>query len=156
MVAIDRKFDVQKAYSACRSTGKAYVMPSYPFEVSPAIIRTGKRYYGSLTILAEMIKRGELPEDTRFMTQLEGLTIERSYLLKGNDPAQADEFKDYFIIKNEDNELFEWTSTGLRVPKGWENGRIDSGTGKYPRIVLIDDQEKRGDPGASRRRENHY
>ena len=140
-VNIDQKFDVQKAASVYQSIGKAHSIPSYSFSCSPTVIKTGKNYYDSLKILTEMIEQGELPPDSRFMTQTEGHAIERSYTQKGKDPRKADEFKDYFAKNKDKVHMWEWTSTGLRVPKGWKNGKIDTDTEKYPRIVLIGDKE---------------
>ena len=129
-------FDAPRAASVYPSIGRAYTSPSHSFSCSPTLVRTGKNYYDSLQALAEMIERGELPADTRFMTQAEGLGIENSYKRQGRDPRKAEEFKDYFAKNRDKVYMWEWTSTGLRVPKGWEKGRVDNGTNKYPRIAI--------------------
>ena len=139
-VSIDKAFDMQRSASVYPSIGRAYSRPSHFFSCSSTLVRTGKNYYDSLQALAEMIERGELPAGTRFMTQAEGLAIENSYKKQGKDPRKADEFRDYFAKNSGKVYLWEWTSTGLRVPKGWENGRVDT-DGKYPRIVLEGDKE---------------
>ena len=140
-IALDRQFDIPRAVSVYPQIGRAYLKPAHSVSISPRVIRTDKNYYDSQKVLAEMIERGELPSDARFMSQAKGRGIERSYLMQGKDPRKADEFKDHFG-KNENNwYAWELTSTGLRVPKGWENGRVDNGTGKYPRIVLEGDKK---------------
>ncbi|MFA4819369.1 MAG: hypothetical protein WC613_00245 [Candidatus Aenigmatarchaeota archaeon] len=140
-VSIGRKFDVPKSASVYPLIGKAYTSPSHSFSCSPTLVRTDKNYYDSLQALAAMIERGELSADTRFMTQAEGLGIENSYKRQGKDPRKADEFRDYFAKNRDKVYLWEWTSTGLRVPKGWEKGRVDS-DGKYPRIIIETDIHK--------------
>ena len=134
-IAVNRQFDIARAVSAYPQIGRAYSKPGHSVIIHPGVIRTDKNYRDSQKVLAEMIMRGELPSDARFMSQAEGRGIERVYLMQGKDPRKADEFKDYF------ENAWECTSTGLRVPKGWENGRIDNGTGKYPRIVLEGDKK---------------
>ena len=62
-------FEAPRATSVYPSMGKAYLRHAHSFSVSPRLVRTGKRYYDSQKVLAEMIERGELPADARFMTQ---------------------------------------------------------------------------------------
>ena len=133
-------FEAPRATSVYPSMGKAYLRHAHSFSASPRIVRTGKSYYDSQKVLAEMIERGELPADARFMTQAEGFDIENSYKARAKDPRKAPEFDDYFARNKDKTYLWEWTSNGLRVPKGWENGRIDT-DGKYPRILLAGDKE---------------
>ena len=121
-VSVDRAFDMQKAASVYPLIGKVYTRSSHSFSCSPTLVRTGKNYYDSLQVLAEMIERGELPADTRFMMQAEGLGIENSYKRQEKDPRKAEEFRDYFAKNRDKVYMWEWTSTGLRVPKSWENG----------------------------------
>jgi hypothetical protein len=140
-IVLDRKFDVSRTASVYPTIGKAYMCPSHSFICSPRVVKTGKNYYDSLKIFTEIIGQGKLPSGAKLMTQAEGLAIERSYQKEGKDPRSAEEFKDYFAKNKDEWNAWEWTLTGLRVPKGWENGKVDKGTGKYPRIVLIGDKE---------------
>ena len=133
-------FEAPRATSVYPSMGKAYLRHAHSFSASPRLVRTGKRYYDSQKVLAEMIERGELPADARFMTQAEGLDIENSYKARAEDPRKAPEFDDYFGRNKDKSYLCELTLTGLRVPKGWENGRVDT-DGKYPRILLTGNKE---------------
>ncbi|MBI4162335.1 MAG: hypothetical protein HY513_01520 [Candidatus Aenigmarchaeota archaeon] len=61
--------------------------------------------------------------------------------MQGKDPKKADEFKDH-TGKGRQDYVWGRTLTGLRVPEGWENGKKDTGTNKYPRICLIGAEEK--------------
>jgi hypothetical protein len=136
-----RIIEVQRAVSVFPASDRAYLRPSYLLSFSPSIIRTNDNYYDSQKILIDMKETGRLPLDARFMTQAEGLAVERSYLRVGKDPRTAEEFQDYFKNNRDAWHAWEWTLTGLRVPKRWENGKVDIGTGKYPRIILIGEKE---------------
>ena len=125
VINIDRTFHVEKASSAYPSVG-TYSREAYSFDCSPNVIGRGKNFYEFIEILTGMIQRGELPEDTSFMSQHQGFVIEKSYLRRGRNPRNAIEFMDYFGKNDEMCHLSEWTSTGLRVPKGWENKKYQT------------------------------
>lgn len=118
----------------------AYSRPAYPIELSPSLIHTpGMNFYKVLEALARRIKDSELPEDTRFFLQNEGHAKAQSYRNQDKDPRNAPEFLNYFTKNRNGLYLWEWTLNALRAEKGWESGRIDSGTGKYQRLVLEPD-----------------
>lgn len=118
----------------------AYFRPAYTIELSPTLIHTpDMNFYKALEALARKMKDDELPDDTRFLMQNEGHAKAQAYRNQGEDPRKAPEFGDYFAKNRNKLYLWEWTLNALRADKGWENGRIDSGTGKYPRLVLEPD-----------------
>ena len=83
-----------------------------------------------------------LPTGVRMSTAEEELNIQLGYERAKKDPRKdAPEFYDNFAKNIDKKYIWSWTETGLRVPKGWDDGRIDKLTGKYPRIVLIGDEE---------------
>ncbi len=135
-----KQIQTPQAVSVYPSLGKAYLAPARMTVASSGLVKTGKNYYDSLEQMEKMIANGELPEGTRFSTAGEELALQRKYEIQGKDPKKSDEFRDH-MGKGRQGYVWGHTLTGLRVPKGWEEGRKDTGTGKYPRIVLVGDKE---------------
>ena|SRR3989344_8789177 len=136
-----QKVKVSRAMSVYPLLGRAYLIKPYAADMSPTLVKTGKNYYDSQEILEALIKDGKLPQGTRFSTASEELALQKSYEMQDKDPRKAEEFKDH-MGKGKQDYVCGHTLTGLRVPKGWEEGKKDNGTGKYPRIFLIGDDEK--------------
>lgn len=130
-IKIDRELEITP--SIYLTPGRIYTRPGWDILYSPRLLRTSRGYYGTMQIIETMIEFGTLPEGTRPMLQSEAYALERSCLKQGIEPRYAVAFADYF---GHDNALFEITGTGLRTPGDWEGGRKDTGTGKYPRLVL--------------------
>ncbi|MBI4162971.1 MAG: hypothetical protein HY513_04770 [Candidatus Aenigmarchaeota archaeon] len=133
--------NIQKTMSVYPLHGRAYLVRPYSVDLSSSLVKTGRDYYDSQELLAKMIANGELSEGTRFSTSAEELALQKSYEMQGKDPRKAEEFKDH-MGKGKQGYVWGYTLTGLRVPEGWQNGKKDTGTNKYPRIVLLGDEEK--------------
>ena len=128
------EFNVLPASSSYEGIGE-YSLPGYQINFSPKLTRTCKNHYDSME---------ELPEGSRYSTAGEELAIQLKEETEGRDPRKASVFDDLFARNKDKWYAWQWTETGLRVPKGWENGRYETdetGDKKYPRIVLIGDEE---------------
>ena len=98
----------------------------YEIAYSKALVRNGKNYYHAIKNVDKF----------RISTAAEELCLQLSLEKAGIDPRKAEIFNDLFGRNPENSYVWQLTATGLRVPKGWENGRIDA-DGTYPRIVLV-------------------
>jgi len=102
---------------------------------SPKLTKTGENYYNS---------KKELPDGFRMSTAAEELAIQLYEETSGRDPRKAEAFDDFFARNEDEWHAWQWTETGLRVPKGYEADKREKDTqGRifYPRIVLIGDEE---------------
>jgi len=85
-----------------------------------------------------------LPQGYRMSTAVEELKIQLAQEKASKDLREAKPFIDLFSKDKNGNYIWQWTATGLRVPRGWECARYEidrKGDKRYPRIVLIDDNE---------------
>ena len=106
----------------------SYSSPENTIEYSPGLVKTkGCSCY-------DLWEQG-----SRMSTAAEELAMQFALERMGQDPRKAKDFADLFGRNPAQWYAWQWTDTGLRVPKSWEHGRCDNG--KYPRIVLIGDQE---------------
>ncbi len=106
--------------------GTAYRLPGYEIHYSSALTKTGKDYYASR------------PETGRMSTAAEELAIRA-----GTDPTRAEDFDDLFGRNYSHWRAWQWTSTGLRVPKGLDPDEceIDAESRRYwHREILIEDE----------------
>ncbi|MFH1978125.1 MAG: hypothetical protein ABIJ92_02270 [Candidatus Aenigmatarchaeota archaeon] len=102
---------------------------------STTLTRTRRNYYDS---------KNELPEGHRMSTAVEELAIQLGLERAGQDPRKAEVLNDLFGRKNNGWYAFQWTETGLRVPKGYDPNRTETdeqGRKYFQRIILIGDQE---------------
>jgi len=112
-----------------------YKHSGYSINFSPILIRTGKNYSDS---------RQEIPEGLRMSTAGEELAIQLGLERARRNPRKAKEFDDLFGRNDEGWYAWQWTETGLRVPKGRDPDKYetDSNGRKYwVRTVLVEDQE---------------
>ncbi len=128
-IALDRKFNVPEAFSDYKSLGAAYRRPGYEIHCSPTLVRTGENFYRTAEKFLEMLGRKELPADSRLSTPADIWGIGQH----PENPREIPEFQDHFGANGYYGR--EITSAFLRVPRGWENGRMDMGTNRYPREI---------------------
>jgi hypothetical protein len=81
----------------------------YEIDHASKLVRTGKNYYDS---------KAQIPEGHRMSTAGEELAIQLAIERAGKDPRKAEVFNDLFGRKNGGWYAWQWTETGLRVPKG--------------------------------------
>ncbi len=119
--------------SSYPSIGK-YKSAEHIIDYSPKLTRTGKNYYDS---------KAGITDDSRISTAAEELAIQLGLERAGKDPRQADVFDDLFGRNNGGWYAWQWTETGLRVPKGRNPAKYetDSNGRKYwAREFLIGDK----------------
>jgi len=132
---VDRKLVVPAVSSKYPTPGNAYSHGSYTVNYSPSLVRTGKDYYDSKT---------GIPEGLRMSTAGEELAIQLALEKAGKDPREAKIFADLFASGIDKIYMWQWTETGLRVPKGRKADAYETGSQgrKYwPRVVLLADKE---------------
>ncbi len=122
---------MQSASSSYPLLGAAYSCPGYAIEYSIGLSRAWKNYYDSK------------PKDGRMSTAAEELAIQLNLERAGQDPRIAAAFDDLFAKNDSKIYMFQWTATGLRVPKGrdpikYERDRL--GEKYWIRELLIEDQ----------------
>jgi len=138
MPKLDKKMFVQPARSVYPTLGAVYCHQGHEFHYSDRLVNTGKNFYDTE---ADIPKKLWVFQRNRDSTAAEELAIQLELERSGEDPRKAEAFADFF------GRFWYarlWTKTGLRIPKGWENGRYEvnkNGNKKWPRIVLIGDQE---------------
>src|SRR3989338_5373048 len=121
--------------SSYPTLGANYKQVGYEVNHASQLVRTGKHYYDS---------KSEIPEGFRMTTTGEELAIQLALERAGNDPRKANIFDDLFARGSDKVYMWQWTETGLRVPKGMEASKyeIDAQGRKYwARIVLDGDKE---------------
>ncbi|HLD85818.1 MAG TPA: hypothetical protein VI968_04645 [archaeon] len=121
--------------SSYPTLGANYKQVGYEVNHASRLVRTGKHYYDS---------KSEIPEGFRMTTAGEELAIQLALEHSGNDPRKANIFDDLFARGSDKVYMWQWTETGLRVPKGMEASKyeIDAQGRKYwARIVLDGDKE---------------
>ncbi|MBI5061826.1 MAG: hypothetical protein HZB67_05965 [Candidatus Aenigmarchaeota archaeon] len=129
------KLVVQAVSSSYPTLGVNYKQGGYEIEYANRLVRTGKHYYDS---------KAELPENYRMSTAAEELAIQLALERAGNDPGKAKVFDDLFARGLDKIFIWQWTETGLRVPKGREAGKYETdaqGRRYWARIVLDGDKE---------------
>jgi len=132
---LTEKIDIQPASSEYTALGARYSHSGHSLNYSPILTRTGMDYYDS---------KNELPDSYRMSTAAEELAIQLALKKAGKDPRKAEVFNDLFGRKNNDWYAWQWTETGLRVPKGYKSDKSEKdeqGRKYFPRIVLIGDHE---------------
>ena len=132
---LKEKLVVSPASSNYPTLGNAYKSPAYTVNYSNRLIRTGKHCYDT---------EKEIQKDIRISLASEDLAIQLGLERAGIDPRKAEVFNDIFGRNDTNWYAFQWTKTGLRVPKGYKADKheTDSQGRKYwPRIVLIEDHE---------------
>ncbi|MBI3190785.1 hypothetical protein HYZ41_03715 [archaeon] len=115
--------------------GATYKQSRYEVDHASRLVKTGKHYYDS---------KAEIPEGMRMSTAGEELAIQLALERAGKDPRKAKIFDDLFARGPDKVYMWQWTETGLRVPKGREAVKyeIDAQGRKYwARIVLDGDKE---------------
>ena len=128
------EFDILPSTSSYAGIGE-YSHSGYNIKLSSKLTRTGKNYYDSLK---------EIPKDSRISLASEDLAIQLGLERAGKDPRKAKEFDDLFARNNNGWYAWQWTLTGLRVPKDYRADKHEKDTqGRihYLRIVLIGDEE---------------
>ncbi|MBI4163708.1 MAG: hypothetical protein HY512_02505 [Candidatus Aenigmarchaeota archaeon] len=128
---IEMRRDIVTSSHPC--LGVAYRSPAYSFRYSSTLVCGQINYYA----LKEQIPKGR-----RISTAAEELAIQLGLERVGQDPRKAQVFSDLFA--DHIYSAWQWTETGLKVPKGWEGGRYQTdskGNKQFPRIILIGDQE---------------
>ncbi|MBI2583241.1 MAG: hypothetical protein HYW25_01115 [Candidatus Aenigmarchaeota archaeon] len=126
---------VPAAAGSYPALGAAYRHEGSSIDYSPWLVRTGKNYYGS---------KAEIPEGIRMSTAAEELALQLALEKAGNDPRNAEVFNDLFARNEEKYYAWQWTETGLRVPKGRKPDAYETdaqGRKYWQRILLIGDQE---------------
>src|SRR3989344_3375947 len=111
--------------------GANYKQVGYEVNHASRLVRTGKHYYDS---------KSEIPEGFRMTTAGEELAIQLALEHSGNDPRKANIFDDLFARGSDKVYMWQWTETGLRVPKGRQADAYETdGEGRkyFPRIVLL-------------------
>jgi hypothetical protein len=120
--------------------GAAYKSDGYIIKHSPTLTRTGKNYYDSLKEIPDRFRISTF----RISTATEELAIQLALEKAGEDPRKAKVFDDLFGRNNNGWYAWQWTLTGLRVPKDYRADKHEKDTqGRihYLRIVLIGDEE---------------
>ena len=133
---VKERLDIQPASSIYPTLGASYKHSGGTVNYSRNLVRTGKNYYDT--------KRTEIPTGYRMSSAAEELAIQLALEREGMDPRKAEVFNDLFAGGNGGWYAWQWTGTGLRVPKGREASRYETdsqGREYYRRIVLIEDQE---------------
>jgi len=134
ILEMKEKIDIQPVSSKYIDIGR-YSHDGHLVSYSPTLTRTGQNYYDS---------KDELPDGYRMSTAEEELAIQLALEKAGQDPREAEVFNDLFGRENGGWYAFQWTETGLRVPKGYKADKSETdGQGRkyFPRIVIIGDQE---------------
>jgi len=135
MHEVKERLVLQPASSTYQTLGNAYKHSGSIVKYSGSLRRTGKKYYDS---------KAEIPEGLRMSTAAEELAIQLALERADNDPRKAKAFDDLFAKDNDKIYMWQWTETGLRVPKGRKADAYETdaqGRRYHPRIVLIGDQE---------------
>ena len=126
---ISGRLVMQPATSSYPSLGVAYDRSRYSIEYLERLVRTGKNYRDSKSRIIE----------GRMSTAAEELAIQRDLERAGTDPRQAEQFKDLFGKNASHWYAWQWTETGLRVPKGHDSTKYEYHQGRkhWAREVLI-------------------
>ena len=103
--------------SSYPTLGANYKQGGYEVDHASKLVRTGKHYYDS---------KAEIPEGLRMSTAGEEFAIQLALERAGQDPRKAEVFNDLFGRKNGGWYAWQWTETGLRVPKGREAGNYET------------------------------
>ncbi len=125
---------MQPASSSYPTLGSGYKHSSHSIEYSPRLVRTEKNYYDS---------RASIPSGERMSTAAEELAIQLGMERSGKDPRQAGVFDDLFARNDSHVYIWQWTETGLRVPKGRNANAYETdaqGRKYWAREVLIGDK----------------
>lgn len=132
---LKERLNIPASSSNYPALGNSYKQAGYPIEYSHNLTRTGKDYYNS---------KARIPKGYRMTTAAEELAIQLELERSGADPRKANVFDDLFARNDSHTYVWQWTETGLRVPKGYKADKFETGEQgrKYwPRIVLIGDKE---------------
>src|SRR3989344_5903137 len=135
MPEVKERLVLQSASYTYQTLGAAYKHSENTVKYSGSLRRTGKNYHDS---------KAEIPEGLRMSTAGEELAIQLALERAGKDPRKAKVFDDLFSRGSDKIYMWQWTETGLRVPKGRQADAYETdGEGRkyFPRIVLIGDQE---------------
>ncbi|MFH0889874.1 MAG: hypothetical protein V1836_01890 [Candidatus Aenigmatarchaeota archaeon] len=119
---------MQPASSVYPLLGTAYKSAGNNIEYSMHLVMTGKSYYDSK------------PKDGRMSTAAEELAIQLSLERAGQDPKKVGVFNDLFVINDSYWRVWQWTATGLRIPKGRDPTKYETdakGRKYWAREVLI-------------------
>lgn len=121
----------------------SYERKGYENDISADLWHTGKDYNASLEMFNKEKPRLFAP-NTSISLSREELAKALEYIKAGKNPKEAPEFNDLFARNDEKRYLWLLTGTGLRAPKGWEDGRYETIKGEkfYPRIVVEFDKEE--------------
>ena len=133
---------MQPASSSYPSLGVTYRHPRHEIEYSAALVRTGKSYYDSKeSIPIEHSMRTAPISDAgsqtleriptilrkyRMSTAAEELAIQLGLERAGQDPRKAGVFDDLFGRNDSHVYIWQWTATGLRVPKGRDPNKYET------------------------------
>src|SRR3989344_7702125 len=130
MHEVKERLVLQPASSTYQTLGNAYKHSGSIVKYSGSLRRTGKHYYDS---------KAEIPEGMRMSTAAEELAIQLALERAGKDPRKAETFDDLFGRNSGCSYGFQFTETGLRVPKGRKAGKYETdaqGRKYWVRIVL--------------------
>ncbi len=107
--------------------GRIHRRAAYKIKYSSRLFSTHSNYSNSEACV---------PHPYRISTISEEFEIMHNLIKAGIDPRLSEEYRDLVVFRNEGQWSARlWTKNGLRVPKGWEDGRKDR-NGTYPRMVL--------------------
>ncbi|MBI4176766.1 MAG: hypothetical protein HY516_00200 [Candidatus Aenigmarchaeota archaeon] len=106
---LTEKLGVLLADSVYETLGVSYSRAGYPVEFFNKLTAAGEDYYDSVS---------EIPEGKRMSLASEELAIQMGLGKAGQDPRKAAAFDDLFARNEPEIYMWQWTATGLRVPKG--------------------------------------
>src|SRR3989344_9089901 len=135
MHEVKERLVLQPASSTYQTLGNDYKHSGSIVKYSGSLRRTDKNYYDS---------KAEIPEGLRMSTAGEELAIQLALEHAGEDPRKAKVFDDLFARGPDKVYMWQWTETGLRVPKGREASKYETdaqGRKYWARIVLYGDKE---------------
>jgi len=134
-----QKFSMPELRTEVEIPGRGKVTYSSPegeIEYSPYMTKTGNNYYDS---------KAEIPEGYRMSTAAEELAIQLALEREGKDPRKSEVFNDLFARGPDKIYMWQWTETGLRMPKGRDPKSYETdpqGRKYWVRMLLIGDEEQ--------------
>lgn len=130
-----KRIIIPAASSVYPTIGNSFKNPEYKINYSQKLVKTGKNYYDS---------KEQLPAGYRLSTASEERALQRAIEETGKDPRKAKIFDDLFARNKEKWYAWQWTETGLRVPKAYKSDKHEKdeqGRKYWPRIVLIGNEK---------------
>ncbi len=136
LLELKERLVVPAVSSSYPTLGANYKQGGYEIDHANRLVKTGRHYYDS---------KAEIPEGLRMSTAGEELAIQLAIERAGEeDTRKAKIFDDLFARGPDKVYMWQWTETGLRVPKGREASKYETdvhGRKYWARIVLDGDKE---------------